>query len=395
MAVVVSINGVGGLGQTAQIHLLPPDWRILCLDDILDHDSDLNVKLATAGWWWESSTDEFVTEIFKAATRRHSRAADAGSSHHRVAVLQCGAKMFEAVAVAMIAVKEKHEDLVAAKATFNTIVTKMGFPIPTEHHAILIKYHSNPNNAVELPYYAKSDPIGQDYEHYQAMLYRALEMQESAGEYNLVCVEPDQNSQRQTQDVIRRYLSSSKILPDLFKPTFERIKTIYALAGLSECGKSTVANMIHKAHGTSGARLKMSYFLDGASKELGHDIYSLSGERRAAALLRGLDAFGRHHWYLSTLTIESVHRYDSIASLKSYLGPLLQIIYIDTNEELRLERSGHPRLRLDKKDAAKKGRGTERVKEIADVVIDNNGPKESLEDALRAILQERERRLDC
>jgi hypothetical protein len=62
----------------------------------------------------------------------------------------------------------------------------------------------------------------------------------------------------------------------------------------------------HKAHGTSGARLKMSYFLDRASNKLRYDIYSLSGERRAAGLLRGLDAFGRCHWYLSTLTIESV-----------------------------------------------------------------------------------------
>ena len=220
-------------------------------------------------------------------------------------------------------------------------------------------------------------------------------MQEVEGQYDLICVEPGRHSQRQTQDVIRGYLSSSKILPDLLKPTFERIKTIYAIAGLSECGKSTVADIIHKAHGTSGARLKMSYFLDGASNELGHDIYSLSGERRAAALLKGLDAFGRYHWYLSTLTIESVHRYDSIAPLKSYLGSLLQIIYIETNEELRLERSARSRLRLEQKDAVKRERGAERVKEIADVLLDNNGPKESLEDALRALLQGREQCLDC
>lgn len=139
----------------------------------------------------------------------------------------------------------------------------------------------------------------------------------------------------------------------------------------------------------------MSYFLDEASNELGHDIYSLSGERRTAALLKGLDAFGRYHWYLSTLTIESVHRYDSIAPLKPYLGSLLQIIYIETNEELRLKRSGRPRRRLEQKDAVKKERGAECVKEIADVVLDNNGPKESLEDALRALLHRRERSLGC
>lgn len=92
------------------------------------------------------------------------------------------------------------------------------------------------------------------------------------------------------------------MLPDLLKPTFERIKTIYALARLSECGKSTVADMIHKAHGTSGARLKMSYFLDAASNELGDDIYSLSGDRRAAALLRELDAYARCHWYFSMIS---------------------------------------------------------------------------------------------
>jgi hypothetical protein len=93
----------------------------------------------------------------------------------------------------------------------------------------------------------------------------------------------------------------------------------------------------------------MLYFLDGASNELGHDIYSLSGERRAAALLKGLDAFSRYHWYLSTLTTESVYRYDSITPLS-----LLQIIYIETNEELRLERSARPRLRLEQKDTEKR-----------------------------------------
>ncbi|KAI1122294.1 hypothetical protein F5Y10DRAFT_287351 [Nemania abortiva] len=394
MAVVVSINGVGSLGKTAQIHLLPSDWRILCLGDILDDDLGLNVKLAADDWWWKSSTDEFVTAIFKAVIRRHSRATDAGSPH-RLAILQCGVKMFEAVALAMIAIKENHEDLVAAKAAFDIIISKLALAIPREHHTILVKHHSDFDGAVETHHYGKNSPMGQNHERYQAMLHRALRMQELAGQYDLICVEPGRHSQRQTQDVIRGYLSSSKILPDLLKPTFERIKTIYALAGLSECGKSTVADMIHKAHGTNGARLKMSYFLDGASNELGHDIYSLPGERRAAALLKGLDAFSRYHWYLSTLTIESVHRYDSIASLKSYLGSLLQIIYIETSEELRLKRSARPRLRLEQKDAVKKERGAERVKEIADVVIDNNGPKESLEDTLRALLQGRERSLNC
>ncbi|KAK3363929.1 hypothetical protein B0T25DRAFT_55873 [Lasiosphaeria hispida] len=397
MAVVVSINGIGSLGKTLQIYLLPSDWRILCLGDILDDDLDLGAKLAAADWWWKSSADEFVSGIFKAVVRRHSRAVDAGSSAHRLAVLQCGANMFEAVALAMIAIKEKHEDLAVAKAAFDIIIAKLGLTIPREHHAILIKHHADLDDAAETPPGGESSPspVERDHKRYQEMLRRALRMQESSGQYDFVCVVPGEHSQRQIQDAIRGYISSATILPDLLKPTFERIKTIYALAGLSECGKSTVADMIHKAHGTSGARLKMSYFLDRASNELGYDVYSLSGERRAAALLRGLDAFARCHWYLSTLTIESVHRYDSIAALKSYLGPLLQIIYIDANEELRLERSGRPRTRLEQKDAAKKGRGAERVKEIADVVIDNNGPKESLEDALRALLQRRERSLGC
>ncbi|KAJ3578673.1 hypothetical protein NPX13_g1894 [Xylaria arbuscula] len=284
--------------------------------------------------------------------------------------------MFEAVALAMIAIKENHEDLVLAKAAFDIIISKQGLTIPREHHMILIRYHVDLDEPAEAPHYGCSSP-------------------ELAGQYNLVCVQRGGHSHRQTQDAIRGYLSSEKILPDLRKPTFDRIKTIYALAGLSECGKSTVADMIHKAHGTGGARLKMSYLIDGASNDLGHDIYSLSRKRRAAALLRGLDAYGRYHWYLSTLTIESVHRYDSIAALKSYLGSLLQIIYIETDEELRLERSARPRLRLEQKDAVKKERGAERVKEIADVVLGNNGPKESLEKALRALLQGRERTLAC
>ncbi|KAK2037074.1 hypothetical protein LZ31DRAFT_636271 [Colletotrichum somersetense] len=243
--------------------------------------------------------------------------------------------MFEAIALAMIAIKEKHEDLAVAKKAFDFIVAKLGLTIPREDHAILIKHHADPGDATETAPREKNSvsPANGDYERYQEMVRRALRMQESVGQYDWVYVTADGHSQRQIQDAIRGYLRSATILPDLLKPTFEKIKTIYALAGLSECGKSTVADMIHKAHGTSGVRLKMSYLLDIASNELGYDIYSLSGDRRAAALLRTLDTYARYHWYLSTLTIESVHRYDSIAALKSYLGPLLQITYIDTNEE--------------------------------------------------------------
>jgi len=174
-------------------------------------------------------------------------------------------------------------------------VSIIEFTIPREHHTILIKYHADLDDAVETPSYGENSPMDRDHKRYQEMLRRALRMQELAGQYDWIYVEPGQHSRRQIQDAICSYLSSAKILPDLLKPTFERIKTIYALAGLSECGKSTVADIIHKAYGTSGARLKMSYFLDRASNELGYDIYSLSREQRAAALLRGLDAFGCYH----------------------------------------------------------------------------------------------------
>jgi hypothetical protein len=113
---------------------------------------------------------------------------------------------------------------------------------------ILIKYHSDLGDAVKTPHYGKSSLMGRDHERYQAMLRRALRMQELAGQYDLICVEPGRHSHCQTQDVIRGYLSSLMILPDLLKPTFERIKTIYAIAGLSECGKSTAADMIHRAY---------------------------------------------------------------------------------------------------------------------------------------------------
>lgn len=105
-----------------------------------------------------SSADEFVSEIFKALVRRHSRVVDVGSSAHWPAVLQCGAKMFEAVALAMIAIKEKHEDLVVAKTAFDIIIAKLGLTIPRERHAILIKYHADLDDAAETPPGGESSP---------------------------------------------------------------------------------------------------------------------------------------------------------------------------------------------------------------------------------------------
>ncbi|TAQ84864.1 hypothetical protein B7494_g6809 [Chlorociboria aeruginascens] len=397
MPIIVSINNIGRPRGISQVHLLPSDWQICYLGDILDLDIELKLKLAATNWWWESSTDEFVTEIFKAVVRRHSRAANAGSAH-RLAVIKCGATMFEAVALAMIMVKDKHQDFTVAKATFDTIISKAGLTIPQEHYTILVKHYSDFSGLDGVleptPQHGQSSSTDADHDYYRIVLNQVVSMHEEMGEYDLVCDEPDWDSQRQTQDDIREYLSSANILPNLLRPTFEGIKTIYAIAGLSESGKTTVADMIQRAYGTDGARLKKSYLLREVSNRLGCNIDSLSGARQASALLQGLDDFSRYHRFISTLTIESVHRHDSISFLKSYLGSLLHIIYVDTRAEVRWMRTARSQRRMEQKDAVKKERGTECIKEIANTVLDNNGSEEMLYAALMKALTGRELNLD-
>ncbi|WP_036555783.1 DUF4254 domain-containing protein [Nocardiopsis sp. CNT312] len=157
---------------------------------------------------------------------------------------------------------------------------------------------------------------------------------------------------------------------------------VIALGGLSECGKSTAGLFLNRDGGA--ARFKIGYLLTQAAARRGlADPYALSPKRQAELLLDELNRFADAHLDVDLITIESVHRAESITQLKAMMGELLRVVCIDAPLPVRLARSGAARSALEEKDRVKTDRGADRIP--ADEVLDNSGSVTRLHGRLRCL----------
>ncbi|MEE2043275.1 DUF4254 domain-containing protein, partial [Nocardiopsis tropica] len=157
---------------------------------------------------------------------------------------------------------------------------------------------------------------------------------------------------------------------------------VIALGGLSECGKSTSGVFLSRDE--SAVRFKIGFLLSQAAARQGlADPYALSPMRQAELLLDELNRFADAHVDVELITIESVHRAESIAALKSLMGERLRVVYVDVPFAVRLARSGGTRQALEGKDRIKTRRGADRIP--ADEVLDNSGSVIRLHGGLRRL----------
>lgn len=68
--------------------------------------------------------------------------------------------------------------------------------------------------------------------------------------------------------------------------------------------------------------------------------------------------------------------------LVKLLGPLVTVVYADADASVREARGVDEPDNVRERDEVKRARGADQVRDIADVVIDNNGPRTALDHAL-------------
>jgi dephospho-CoA kinase len=112
-------------------------------------------------------------------------------------------------------------------------------------------------------------------------------------------------------------------------------------------------------------------------------------------LVQQIEEYSKSHYWVSVISLESLHRFGSIAEVKRILGNLLHIVFVDVAEEERVrrqisrvgpERAEEKVLELKRKDEIKAARGALRVRDIADTVLDNHGRSEDTQKVLIQIL---------
>ena len=373
MSYAVSLNGADNVGKTTQIELLPSHYTVFKVGGLHDSDpkiGDMHRRGLLRDWWWDSSNEEFTCSIFDALTRRHCDSM--AGEHSVVTIFDRGAAMFEAVAVAVIATKSSDHDLNRARTAFNEIIEKNNLQVPRERLAILLKHGDSLEESVQITMSREGDTGNERYRLYQLLLQSELERQERSGVYQQVVKVEGASTIGDVQDklreVILRYTKNH-----LFLPIIHNVDYIYAFSGLSESGKSSVAQAFCSHHGTTHAfRAQIVYFNDLISERLGKSVYSVPEKQQALYLFHELERFSNDHYWLRLITIESMHRFQMARWLKEWKGRKLQVIYIDTNEVKRFERALVPREAVISNDQIKRERGVEVIRSDADLVLDNN-----------------------
>ncbi|KAL9038063.1 MAG: hypothetical protein Q9180_003362 [Flavoplaca navasiana] len=211
-----------------------------------------------------------------------------------------------------------------------------------------------------------------------------MQRQEQSGVYqHVIKINPRasiRDVQNELREVLLQYTGNC-----LFTPMLHRLDGLYIISGLSESGKSSVAEGLCSHYGVSLAfRAKIAYFNNMISEKLGKPVYCIPEKDQAQNLLHELERFSNNHYWLKIMTVESMHRHLVAKWLKTWLGDKVQVIYIDASDAKRFERALIAPEEVARNDDLKKERGVEMIRSKADLVLDNNG---SFGDTLESLIR--------
>jgi nucleoside-diphosphate kinase len=196
-----------------------------------------------------------------------------------------------------------------------------------------------------------------------------------------------------------------KLAEPIFQESAEREsarfqeKMIFALTGMSECGKSTAGEIL----GSMGVRrLKIVKLFEKVRDRWSpnQELYAFLREQEKRDPYALWDAFidqlaeAFTDFSVDAISIESLYGGGLGPYLKQRLGASFCLVFIEVSRNIRLRRQMHREGLANLEDAAKyllprdkvkQESGIEALKEIADEVIDNSGTVQELRQAISAL----------
>ena len=381
MVVVVAVSGPDNVGKSTQIRLLARERGVTEAGPLDEHDPRWEDARAggLADWWFGRAAIEEVVDVLAGSyLARSAEAVTAGV----VRLVDRGMPMLEASVVATAAVREFLDYEAAVQratgllAPYRDDIDRAG----AAERGVLLLHAAEPEEGAARAL-AREREVSQRYAAYQSVLNEHLHRLAGAGRFARTIVVGDRpilDVQHELRMLLRDRLGLS--VPGL---ALHEVR-VTALGGLSESGKSTAGAYLAARHGY--ARLKIGYLLEVAAARCGiADVYELDEAGIAELLVLGLEMYCTAHHFQRCVSIESLHRAGVTAELAKLLGDHLMVVYLDAASGMRETRSAAGPADVRERDAVKRSRGAERIRELADVVIDNNGPRLALYRTLDSI----------
>ncbi|MER8000846.1 nucleotidyltransferase domain-containing protein [Streptomyces sp. NPDC095613] len=385
LPVSVAFSGPDNTGKTKQIGILARRMGPAATSaGPLDHYDPRWAAIKADGmarWWFETGPVEEVADVLATAYLERSRHPFSAP----VRLLDRGIPMLEATVAATVAVRE---DVGAAQAAERARLLLA--PYETDRraaeegeHALVLLHCDDPEEGTRRSL-AHEVTVTDIYAAYQRHLHEQINRLVDEGRFPMAIRIGDRPTVA-VQDEVRRLLAP--LHPDVPRRALAGVHVI-ALGGMSESGKSTAGEYLRTHHGH--ARLKIGYLVEDAAGRAGiHDPYRLGSIVQAELIVDALDRFCQAHHFLDSVSIESLHDFDSTTELARMLGPQLTVAFLDASEATRTRRGTAGAKDVADRDLVKSARGADKIVSIAHEVIGNDGPRLELERRLDRIALDR------
>ncbi|MFE7521725.1 nucleotidyltransferase domain-containing protein [Streptomyces halstedii] len=385
LPVSVAFSGPDNTGKTKQIGILARRMgRAATSAGPLDHYDPRWAAIKAEGmarWWFETAPVEEVADVLASSYLERSRHPFSTP----VRLLDRGVPMLEASVAATVAVRE---NLSAAQASDRALLLLASYETDLRtaeegERALVLLHCDDPEEGTRRSL-AHEVTVTEIYAAYQRHLQAQINRLVADGRFPM-SIHIGDRSTVAVQDEVRRLLVP--LHPDVPGKALAGVH-VTALSGMSESGKSTTGEYLRTQHGH--ARLKIGYLIEDAADRAGiQDPYRLGPVVRAELIVDALDRFCQAHHFLDSVSIESLHDFDSTAELARMLGPQLTIAHLTASEDTRARRGTAGAQDVTDRDLVKSARGADEIVSIAHEVIDNEGPRLELERRLDRIALDR------
>ncbi|MBT2470500.1 nucleotidyltransferase domain-containing protein [Streptomyces sp. ISL-66] len=383
LPVSVAFSGPDNTGKTKQIGILARRMGLAATSaGPLDHYDPRWATIKAEGmarWWFETGAVQEVADVLATSYLERSRRAFSA----QVRLLDRGIPMLEASVAATVAVRE---DLGTAEAADRARLLLAPYEADLRaaeegEYALVLLHCDNPEEGTRRSL-AHEVTVTDTYAGYQRHLHEQIGRLVADGRFPMSIRIGDRPTIA-IQDEVRQLLAP--LHPSV--PS-RALSGVHVTALGSESGKSTAGEYLRTHHGH--ARLKIGHLIEDAAGRAGiSDPYRLGSVVQAELIVDALDRYCQAHHFLDSVTIESLHDFDSTVELARMLGSQLTIAYLDVCEATRTRRGLAGPQDVADRDVVKSARGADKIASIAHEVIGNDGPRLELERRLDRIALDR------